>query len=625
MTGAVRAGVTAAVAELERAFAKSGQVEKMILAERSLENECRVFPLLHLYFGSTVTPQRQRPEAVITNTYLVRETHHSPRALFREENGLACGGLLASHQGDPGFCKWESCRTMPFVGGFSRGSTVSPASSFRCCSILTSITLIGSEDHDVKSRPNLYPPTLHCRHTSAEQYRKELSPGKGTWPMTKGELHVFHRTLEFGLRIILFSAVDLPLSLLVRFAASPGVFVIRQLGKTYPSPPRARTLRLYDVAQPWDDSAGTRDVCSFLRGRSHLAVDVAVGGRDPVGRTEMYVFQNSPRGFITRKLTLWSLYTLTDNQLQDRSELDIAMTAETPDLLVYGLPLTTFLMANMTTDTPTVPYNARYWLGSRNGKISAIAYSKEASQHSPTVISENYGKPKSGWPDTDLLECDSTVFTFAPARPANYDKIDINHVYPDVAFAIGSQFIRHAPDDSEPIADLQGNKQRVPYCQWSPEVVDGPLPAMRQTGNTIDCMRSVDARHLSSKCCDGCLPHRWQRTVDNLRDYFEGCLKQLVHVPYVPVHRTRAMRDKFCVRAGHAKGRSIHKTGQCWMVGWRCRVDAPTHVPPLGILGARVSECPSLSHGPRGAGANDLGGTRGAPLDAAEPSAGLTY
>ncbi|KAJ8894553.1 hypothetical protein PR048_007210 [Dryococelus australis] len=28
----------------------------------------------------------------------------------------------------------------------------------------------------------------------------------------------------------------------------------------------------------------------------------------------------------------------------------------------------------------------------------------------------------------------------------------------------GSQFIRHALDDSEPIADLQGNKQRVSYC-----------------------------------------------------------------------------------------------------------------------------------------------------------------
>ncbi|KAJ8885894.1 hypothetical protein PR048_012100 [Dryococelus australis] len=46
----------------------------------------------------------------------------------------------------PDFRMWESCRTMPLVGSFSRGSPVSPASSFRRCSILTSIILIGSQD-----------------------------------------------------------------------------------------------------------------------------------------------------------------------------------------------------------------------------------------------------------------------------------------------------------------------------------------------------------------------------------------------------------------------------------------------------------------------------------------------
>ncbi|KAJ8877406.1 hypothetical protein PR048_021860 [Dryococelus australis] len=37
------------------------------------------------------------------------------------------------------------------------------------------------------------------------------------------------------------------------------------------------------------------------------------------------------------------------------------------------------------------------------------------------------------------------------------DKIDVKHAYSEVTFAIGSQFIRHALDDSEPIADFQGN------------------------------------------------------------------------------------------------------------------------------------------------------------------------
>ncbi|KAJ8882788.1 hypothetical protein PR048_014602 [Dryococelus australis] len=70
--------------------------------------------------------------------------------------------LLACHQGNPGSIPgqvtpdsrmWE---TMPLVGGFSRGYPVSPACSFRRCSILASITLTGSHDLNVKSCPNLF-------------------------------------------------------------------------------------------------------------------------------------------------------------------------------------------------------------------------------------------------------------------------------------------------------------------------------------------------------------------------------------------------------------------------------------------------------------------------------------
>ncbi|KAJ8884598.1 hypothetical protein PR048_016455 [Dryococelus australis] len=57
----------------------------------------------------------------------------------------------------------ESCRTMPFVGGFSRGYPVSPAPSFQRRSIFTSITLIGSQYHTVKSRPNLFTHS-RCEH-----------------------------------------------------------------------------------------------------------------------------------------------------------------------------------------------------------------------------------------------------------------------------------------------------------------------------------------------------------------------------------------------------------------------------------------------------------------------------
>ncbi|KAJ8888944.1 hypothetical protein PR048_008438 [Dryococelus australis] len=49
-----------------------------------------------------------------------------------------------SPAGPQDFRKWESCRTMPLVCGSSRGSPVSPAPSFRRCSLFTSNTLIGS-------------------------------------------------------------------------------------------------------------------------------------------------------------------------------------------------------------------------------------------------------------------------------------------------------------------------------------------------------------------------------------------------------------------------------------------------------------------------------------------------
>ncbi|KAJ8869148.1 hypothetical protein PR048_030716 [Dryococelus australis] len=45
------------------------------------------------------------------------------------------------------------------------------------------------------------------------------------------------------------------------------------------------------------------------------------------------------------------------------------------------------------------------------------------------------------------------------------EKIDLKRVYTEVTFAIGSEFTMHALDYSDPIADLQGNKKRIPCCQ----------------------------------------------------------------------------------------------------------------------------------------------------------------
>ncbi|KAJ8889218.1 hypothetical protein PR048_008716 [Dryococelus australis] len=92
------------------------------------------------------------------NCSLYRERGHGGCAIFTLPTKA---NRDQSPAGLPDFRKWESCRTMPLVEGFYRGYPVSSAPSFQRRSIFTSITLIGSEDLDVKSRPNLFTHSLH--------------------------------------------------------------------------------------------------------------------------------------------------------------------------------------------------------------------------------------------------------------------------------------------------------------------------------------------------------------------------------------------------------------------------------------------------------------------------------
>ncbi|KAJ8871590.1 hypothetical protein PR048_027916 [Dryococelus australis] len=82
---------------------------------------------------------------------------------------LACSPLTKANRFQfpawslPDFLMWESCRTMSLVDGFSRRFPVFTVLSFRCRSIPTSITLIGSQDLAVKNRPNLFTTHSHSR------------------------------------------------------------------------------------------------------------------------------------------------------------------------------------------------------------------------------------------------------------------------------------------------------------------------------------------------------------------------------------------------------------------------------------------------------------------------------
>ncbi|KAJ8891829.1 hypothetical protein PR048_004383 [Dryococelus australis] len=84
----------------------------------------------------------------------------------------------------PDFHKWESCWMMPLVGGFSRGSPVSPAPSFRHHSIFTAITLICFEDLNVELPKSLHPLTLknHCMNCTGAMVAERLA----LLPPTKG-------------------------------------------------------------------------------------------------------------------------------------------------------------------------------------------------------------------------------------------------------------------------------------------------------------------------------------------------------------------------------------------------------------------------------------------------------
>ncbi|KAJ8873178.1 hypothetical protein PR048_026811 [Dryococelus australis] len=80
--------------------------------------------------------------------------------------------------------------TCMLVGGFSRGSPVLPALLFRCCSILTSITFIGSQDLDVKSHKNLFthskPHELINRPILAAALCQKQPDGNMDWQLTVG-------------------------------------------------------------------------------------------------------------------------------------------------------------------------------------------------------------------------------------------------------------------------------------------------------------------------------------------------------------------------------------------------------------------------------------------------------
>ncbi|KAJ8871499.1 hypothetical protein PR048_027821 [Dryococelus australis] len=97
---------------------------------------------------------------------------------------------------------WKSQRTMSLVGGFTRGYSVSPAFSFRRCSILTSITLISSQNLAVESLQNVFTHSLSCDDcqnlvVSTVHVAKKNNSASGllgSWPLPSYGIRALHHT-----------------------------------------------------------------------------------------------------------------------------------------------------------------------------------------------------------------------------------------------------------------------------------------------------------------------------------------------------------------------------------------------------------------------------------------------
>ncbi|KAJ8885391.1 hypothetical protein PR048_011588 [Dryococelus australis] len=107
---------------------------------------------------TSITPNGSHDLAAKSRLNPFTHSHHGPTVAER----LDCSPPTQGESGsildryNPDFRTRQSCRTMPLVGGFSRGSPVSHAPSFDAAECSPHFARIASQDLTVKSRPNLF-------------------------------------------------------------------------------------------------------------------------------------------------------------------------------------------------------------------------------------------------------------------------------------------------------------------------------------------------------------------------------------------------------------------------------------------------------------------------------------
>ncbi|KAJ8866649.1 hypothetical protein PR048_032510 [Dryococelus australis] len=456
---------------------------------------------------------------------ILRKTSEEDR---RGRGGRAVN-VLTSHQGEsgsicpsgslPDFRMWESCRTIPMVDGFSRGSPVSLAP------YSPQITLIGSKDLSVKGRPNLFT-SLDDLLSMIYMSSTALPPLTSWRPGRSAGLPIWPRRpwLQFRLTsvyIALYGRVLLQCLSPAGLFAAAGATVADRLACSPPT----KAIRVQSPAGSLRNFAcGNRaGRCRWLAGflgdlLSPLPLHSGAAPFSPQSPS------SALKTSMLRAVQISSLFEqLTMSIMTSPST---RRCRETCTLLVVEV-CCSFIPCGVWCLSPRGSHRAlqteggkgekltrgRYYpsgrvgtgsdkrgrAGGNGGRVAGKRNEKEGGEGRRELTRGAFSFQRSSVALPCLRSCSETRLIhqlqtrrrnvrrrrrsrkrgfFYPRRNSTLlptglpvprirdDKIDFKRVYTEVVCAIiGSEFIRHTLDDSAPIADLQGSKRRIPYSQ----------------------------------------------------------------------------------------------------------------------------------------------------------------
>ncbi|KAJ8890525.1 hypothetical protein PR048_010034 [Dryococelus australis] len=511
--------------------------------------------------GETGDPEKTRRPTASSGTI---PTCENPVARPGIEPGSPWSNRVQSPAGSlPDFCKWESCRTMSLVSGFSRGSPVSPTLAIRRCSIITSfhphrlsrhrqqlITAACATRHNnLPFRPARRMGQVKCLYTTFKSVLAALGLTKGYGTAAdccKRRRDVFEICPSFRTALVPGIATHwlrkVPHWLSCWLASRlPGADWLTAFQETLLSDD-AVWMAFTTVRQKWQLNLGqakykasdgkaapnsdARRPCKLRPGVAKYLPLMEKGER-PRGHA------HTPNGITIRAIVQISiahwLHAVTVEGY-DWACCTLSYVSHWPRV-PQEMPNNTW--TNEECDTNMLPSKwpapHRFTIGWVATWQAGLSYHALIGEWRSNVLLDG---------DVILLACAARAYLFADLLhealrtnvvpdwllratkcsllaelPAG-KYVDATHVYTEVDFAIGSQFIRHALDPHQPIADWGRNKWRIPYCQvrrfywccWCGQLATCQFRQSSTGGDMVDAaancrVREVRARHCLAECC----------------------------------------------------------------------------------------------------------------------------